>query len=183
MQSPWPAGEGAAPAQGHCGWLRPPFSCPVPKPPPQRGLQGSGRAGGAGDGGTYFVTVCASAITSSQVGEHTHTHVCQVKKARHKGVACSCQMSRTGKRKQTHNSTAWREGRGMSANGDLSPSGVTRRLWSETEAARHCEGTECCRITSFLMVNCMLCEIHLNKVGFFGGWAYKPVLITRKKKR
>lgn len=71
----------------------------------------------------------------------------------------------------------------MSANGDLSPSGVTRRLWSETEAARHCEGTECCRITSFLMVNCMLCEIHLNKVGFFGGWAYKPVLITRKKKR
>ena len=64
MQSPWPAGEGAAPAQGHCGWLRPPFSCPVPKPPPQRGLQGSGRAGGAGDGGistnkfdSYSVTV------------------------------------------------------------------------------------------------------------------------------
>ena len=57
----------------------------------------------------------------------------------------------------------------MPANGDLSPSAVTRKLWNETEAARHCACTEGCRTTYFLMVNCMLCEIHLNKVVFFFG--------------
>ena len=74
----------------------------------------------------------------------------------------------------------------MPANGDLSPSAVMRKLWNETEAAQHCACTEGCRTTYFLMVNCILCEIHLNKVVFFflgGGVAYKPVLITQKKKR